>query len=312
MTTKTPTVPPAVRALHLLERVAPSLAAEAAYSLWVRPGKRKPVHDTERPVMDHASRSTISVRGQRVAVYRWGTGPDAVLLVHGWQSRAAALAPLVRELRAAGRTIVAFDAPAHGESSGHQTNVRDYAAIIEELARQHDGFEAIVAHSFGTPGAALAIRNGVRVGRLVTVNGAADFEYLLAGFASKLGLRESTVDAVRRLTERRVFPGVADIWTSLSATAPLPAAVPWLVIHDDSDTMIGLDQAHALLDAHHASTILVVTHGLGHNRPLRDDSVLERISSFLSPAPQHQPQGEWQPAGERYSTQDKVPSSVLA
>jgi pimeloyl-ACP methyl ester carboxylesterase len=238
----------------------------------------------EQLVMDHARRSTIRVRGRRVTVYRWGTGSDAVLLVHGWQSRAAAFAPLVRELRAAGRTIVAFDAPAHGESSGLQTDVRDYAAIIAELARQHDGFEAIVAHSFGTPGAALAIRSGVRVGRLVTINGAADFEYLLQSFARKLGLRDSSVLAIRRLTERRLFPGTADIWTTLSATAPLPVEVPWLVIHDDADTMIGLDQAHALLAAHHASTTLVVTHGLGHNRPLRDESVLDRISAFMSPA----------------------------
>lgn len=282
MTTQTPTIPPAIHALRLLESVAPPLAAETAYSLWVRPGKRKPVHEAERYVMEHARRSTIRVRGRRVAVYRWGTGPRAVLLVHGWQSRASAFAPLVRELRGAGRTIVAFDAPAHGESSGLRTDVRDYAAIIAELGRQHDGFEAIVAHSFGTPGAALAIRGGVHAERLVTVNGAADFEYLLQSFARKLGLSGSSVLAVRRRTERRLFRGTTDIWTSLSATAALPVEVPWLVIHDDADTMIGLDQAHALVAAHPASTTLVVTHGLGHNRPLREDSVLDRISTFLT------------------------------
>lgn len=241
--------------------------------------------------MDHASRSTIRVRGRRVAVYRWGTGPGAVLLLHGWQSRASAFAPLVRELRAAGRTIVAFDAPAHGESSGRRANVLDYAAIVEELARQHGGFEAIVAHSFGTPGAALAIRRGVRVERLVTVNGAADFEYLLQRFAAALGLGESTVLAVRHLTERRIFRGTADIWRSLSATAALPVEVPWLVIHDDTDTTIALDQAYALLAAHPTTTTLMLTHGLGHNRPLRDDSVLERISDFLSSGLRLQPQG---------------------
>lgn len=283
MTTQTPSIPAAIHALRLLESVAPPLAAETAYGLWIRPGKRKPVHETERYVMEHARRSTIRVRGRRVAVYRWGNGPRTVLLVHGWQSRASAFAPLVRELRSAGRTIVAFDAPAHGESSGLRTDVRDYAAIISELGRQHDGLEAIVAHSFGTPGAALAIRGGVRVGRLVTVNGAADFEYLLQSFAQKLGLGSSSVLAVRRRTERRLFRGRDDIWTTLSATAPLPVEVPWLVIHDDADTLIGLDQAHALLAAHPASTTLLITHGLGHNRPLRDDTVLDRISTFLSP-----------------------------
>jgi pimeloyl-ACP methyl ester carboxylesterase len=280
---QTAPLPTAVRALRVLDRIAPPLAAETAYSLWVRPGRRKAVHPTEAPVMDGAVRSTITVRGRRIAVYRWGSGPRAVLLVHGWQSRAAAFAPLVRELRDAGRTVVAFDAPAHGLSSGRQTDVRDYAAIISELARAHDGFEAIVAHSFGTPGAAQAIRGGIRVGKLVTVNGAADFEYLLQRFATTLGLRRSSILAVRKRTERRLFRGVVDdIWSSYSATAALPTEVPWLVIHDDADSTIELAQAHALVAAHPASTELVVTHGLGHNRPLRDDAVLDRIAAFLA------------------------------
>jgi pimeloyl-ACP methyl ester carboxylesterase len=280
---QTAKLPALLRALRVLDRVAPPLAEEAAYTLWVRPGKRKPVHPSEAVVMDDAVRSTITSRGQRIAVYRWGTGPRAILLVHGWQSRAAGFAPLVRELRESGRTIVAFDAPAHGLSTGKQTDVRDYAAIISELARVHDGFEAIIAHSFGTPGAAQAIRSGVRVGKLVTINGAADFEYLLKRFAGTLGLKESSLKAIRRRTENRLFRGVTDdIWSSYSATAALPNEVPWLVIHDDSDWTIELAQAHALVAAHPASTELVVTHGLGHNRPLRDDAVLDRIGLFLS------------------------------
>ncbi|MEQ1738175.1 MAG: alpha/beta hydrolase [Rhodoglobus sp.] len=288
MTTTSPLIqtsqlPVAVRALRVLDRIAPPLAAETAYTLWVRPGRRKAVHASEAPVMDDAVRSTIVVRGKRVAVYRWGTGPRAVLLVHGWQSRAAAFAPLVRELRDAGRTIVAFDAPAHGLSSGKQTDVRDYAAIIGELARSHDGFEAIVAHSFGTPGAVQAIRSGIRVGKLVTVNGAAEFEYLLQRFATTLGLRRSSVLAVRRRTEKRLFRGHPDdIWSTYSATAPLPVEVPWLVVHDHADSTIELTQAHALVEAHPASTELLITRGLGHNRPLRDDVVLDRIAAFLS------------------------------
>lgn len=288
MSTTTPLIqtsqlPVGLRALRVLDRIAPPLAAETAYSLWVRPGRRKAVHPTEAVVMEDAVRSMITVRGRRIAVYRWGSGPRAVLLVHGWQSRAAAFAPLVRELRDAGRTIVAFDAPAHGLSSGRQTDVRDYAAIIGELARAHDGFEAIIAHSFGTPGAVQAIRSGIRVGKLVTVNGAAEFEYLLQRFASTLGLRRASILAIRRRTERRLFRGHADdIWSTYSATAPLTVEVPWLVIHDDADSTIELSQAHALVGAHPASTELLVTHGLGHNRPLRDDVVLDRIGAFLS------------------------------
>jgi pimeloyl-ACP methyl ester carboxylesterase len=207
-----------------------------------------------------------------------------VLLVHGWQSRASAMAPLVRELRQRGRRIVAFDAPGNGLSGGRHTDVRDYAAIIAELAPA-GGFEAIIAHSFGTPATVLALRNGIHSSRLVTVNGAGDFEYLLAQFGRTLRLSPALLAGVRARTERRLFPGVPDVWATYSATnAPLPTSIPWLIIHDDTDVVIELSQAHSLATTNpHAH--LEVTHGLGHNRPLRDDGVLDLITAFVDGSP---------------------------
>jgi pimeloyl-ACP methyl ester carboxylesterase len=267
--------------LRTLERVAPALAAETAYALWVSPGRRVPVHPTERAVMEDARLGFRRIRNKRVAVYEWGHGQRAVLLVHGWRSRASAFAPLVRELREAGRRVIAFDAPGNGRSSGSRTDIRDYAAAIAEL-EPIAGYEAIVAHSFGTPAAALAIRTGTRARRLVTVNGAADFEYLLDRFGRTLGLTQRMLGAVRARTERRLFRGTTDIWTRFSATdAGLPADLPWLLIHDEDDAVIEVSQAHDLLTAHPQAQAFI-TQGLGHNRPLRDEAVLDRIAAFLA------------------------------
>jgi len=281
MTAVTSTSPPVSRIVRALERVAPALAAEAAYAAWRSPGKRVAVHPTELAVMSDALARFITVRGKRVATYQWGTGSRTVLLVHGWQSRASAFAPLVRELRATGRRVIAFDAPGNGRSSGSRTDVRDYAAIIAEL-EPAGGYEAIVAHSFGTPAAVLALRTGIRAQRLVTVNGAADFEHLLGAFGHTLGLTPRMLGAVRARTERRMFRGVDDIWNRYSATSsPLPADIPWLVLHDEDDVVIDVAQAHALVTAHPRSARLALTSGLGHNRPLRDDAVLDRITAFV-------------------------------
>ena len=281
MTTVSSTAPRVSRVVRALDRVAPALAAETAYAVWRSPGRRVPVHPTERPVMEDARTGTLHVRGHRVATYEWGSGPRTVLLVHGWQSRASAFAPLVRELRQAGRRIVAFDAPGNGLSGGTRTDVRDYAALIAEL-EPAGGYEAIVAHSFGTPAAALALRTGVRASRLVTVNGAADFEHLLSSFGRIMSLTPRLVRAVRARTERRMFRGIDDIWNKYSATSsPLPADIPWLVLHDEDDAMIDVAQARALAAAHPRSVRLELTSGLGHNRPLRDDAVLDRIVEFV-------------------------------
>jgi pimeloyl-ACP methyl ester carboxylesterase len=88
--------------------------------------------------------------------------------------------------------------------------------------------------------------------------------------------------AVRARTERRLFRGMSDIWNRFSATSsPLPARIPWLVLHDEDDAVIDVSQARALVAANPESTRLVLTSGLGHNRPLRDDAVLERIVEFV-------------------------------
>jgi hypothetical protein len=39
------------------------------------------------------------------------------------------------------------------------------------------------------------------------------------------------------------------------------------------------------VSANPQSARLVLTSGLGHNRPLRDDAVLDRIAAFVSGAP---------------------------
>jgi pimeloyl-ACP methyl ester carboxylesterase len=284
MTAVPSTAPRVSRLVRTLERVAPALAAEAAYAVWRSPGRRVPIHPTERAVMEDARGGTLHVRGHRVATYEWGSASRTVLLVHGWQSRASAFAPLVRELRQPGRRIVAFDAPGNGRSGGTRTDVRDYAAIIAEL-EPAGGYEAIVAHSFGTPAAALALRTGVRTSRLVTVNGAADFEHLLGAFGRTLSLTPRLLRAVRARTERRMFRGIDDIWNRYSSTSsPLPVDTPWLVLHDEDDAVIDVGQAHALAAAHPRSVRLQLTSGLGHNRPLRDDAVLDSIVGFVNAA----------------------------
>ena len=91
--------------------------------------------------------------------------------------------------------------------------------------------------------------------------------------------------AVRARTERRLFRGMTDIWNRFSATSsPLPDRIPWLVLHDEDDAVIDVSQAHSLVAANPESTRLVLTSGLGHNRPLRDDAVASVVVGMRTPA----------------------------
>ncbi|MBB5633054.1 pimeloyl-ACP methyl ester carboxylesterase [Cryobacterium mesophilum] len=275
-------MPARLKSLHVLDQVAPRLAAEIVWRLWRTPRKPRPLTAEATPVMDLAVHAMASIAGRRIATYRWGSGSRVILLVHGWEGRAADFAPIVRELRSRERTILAIDAPGHGDSSGRRTTVIDYAEILAEVARRHGRLEAVVSHSLGTPSVAAATRHGLQADRFVSLGGVADLGRLVPTFCQALGVRPSTVERVRTLIENRVFSGDREVWTRYSAAAsPLPASDPLLVIHDRADRVVPFADASLLADTHGPLTRSVVTEGLGHYRILSADAVLDEVSSFL-------------------------------
>ena len=101
------------------------------------------------------------MRGRRVVSYEWGSGSSVVLLVHGWRGRASQFASLIRELRYEGHTIVAFDAPASGDSEGTRTDAADYLDVMRALQSRYGAFSGVVGHSFGSLVGLAAIHEGL-------------------------------------------------------------------------------------------------------------------------------------------------------
>ena len=105
--TQLPPVPPLVRsAVGALDRVAPELVARGALRLWCTPARPK-----DRPAIPGGT----AFRTGPIAGQVWGDGPT-VYLVHGWGGHRGQLRSLVEPLVDAGLRVVAYDAPAHGDS----------------------------------------------------------------------------------------------------------------------------------------------------------------------------------------------------
>ncbi|WP_371480226.1 alpha/beta hydrolase [Kitasatospora sp. NBC_00315] len=270
---------------------APRVAGRAAFELFRHPLRRSRLRDTEREVHDRAVTEEITVAGKRVVVYRWGDGARPVLLLHGWRSRASRYAEFVPRLRALGLSPVSFDAPGHGDSGGRATTILEYREVIRRLQEEYGTFHSVVAHSFGVTCAFLALRDGVRAGRLVAVAGVAEFGHLPAGFCAGLGLGPRIERELRRLIEQELFVGAAglpdDIWEHFDATHD-PGAIPLpvLVVHDEGDDVVGIGQAHRLKAAYGGQVELLTTRGLGHRRILADPAVIDNAIGFLASAGQ--------------------------
>jgi pimeloyl-ACP methyl ester carboxylesterase len=278
-----PAITLAVAGLRAADRVSPALAGRLALPLFRQVRPALPVRPGDRAVHEHAERGTITVRGRDIVTYAWGHGPETVLLVHGWRGRASQFGPIVRDLRAEGYRVVAFDAPANGDSAGRHTDIRDYLAAIDELQRRHGMFRLIVGHSFGALAALTAVREGTATGGVVAIAGMADARYLVDSFAASVGLGTASADVLAVEFTERVLPGVADPYARVDAVAdPLPSGVPLLVVHDRGDREVAVGESLRLHEAHGERSRLVLTEGAGHSRVLGADATLDAVTAFAT------------------------------
>jgi pimeloyl-ACP methyl ester carboxylesterase len=246
----------------------------------------RPVHAEALATMADARRRVIRIpgltrRGVDVVVYEWGKGPRTVVLAHGWNGRASQFAPLVRELVAEGYRVIAFDAPAHGESGGRGTYLMDWIDVLATLQEQRGRFDAIVGHSFGGLATVVAVTGGVEADRVVAVASLSEADSLLTQFQGMLGHSDAVAAALRERFARRFFPAHADPFALLSAVrSPLAEGVPLLVVHDDGDRMVPASESARILAAHPSARSLT-TSGLGHARILASDPFLDAVVAFV-------------------------------
>lgn len=278
------------RTLAITGALVPPLAAEVSFRLWRVIGSPERVHERDRAVHERATVGQLLVGGERVATYTWGTGSEVILLVHGWRSRASRFSAIVAALESPDRTIIAFDAPGNGDSTGDRVTILDYLDAITQLGRLHGTFEAIIGHSFGAMSSFVAVREGVLTRRIVDIAGMYNADQLVDSFALQVGIRGRAKAGLRRRIGGRTFADVDEPFRRfVSEIDPTHTHVPVLVIHDEDDAIVSITQADLIADAHTGPTTVLRTSGLGHARILGDPTVLAAISSFVErePAPGH-------------------------
>lgn len=267
--------------LRFLETIAPSLAEKLAFGLFCYPTGRTRVWPQEQKTIDKSQLSMISINDNDICVYRWGNGVRPILLLHGWESRAARYSSLIEMLLGIGYSPVAFDAPGHGESTGKFPTILDYRDISQTLADEFGPFEAIIAHSFGVLCAFYAIKQGITTQRIIAISGVSQFQYLRDEFCHQLGISSRLKARLTRRIEAFFHPA-EQIWERFSVmTDSDDINVPIMCIHDPEDDIANFQQA-LHMKAHFGDQMqLVEAPGLGHRGVLRDPFVIEKIRSFI-------------------------------
>ena len=269
--------------LRLVAAASPALGGRIALPIFFSTRPRMRVRPDDEATHHAARQNVIQVRGRAVHTYQWGTGTRAALLMHGWHGRASQFATLVRDLVADGFRVHAFDAPAHGDSPGARTDARDWITTAQTLARTEGPFDLVVGHSFGAFAALAAARDGVDARRIVSIAGAGGVDAFHTQFARTMGLSTAAQAAFEAAFYRRLGMDRAEADARFDSLAhPLPTATELLVIHDAADRTLDADNSRALHAAHGDRSRLMLTKGLGHNRLLVADEVLDAALAFAA------------------------------
>ena len=260
---------------RLSSSLAPELAARRGLDLFLKPQRhRRPGWEQE-----------LLAQGERidfpggVAVWRFGHGPKRALLVHGWDGRGSQLGRFVPALLEAGFEVILFDFPAHGDSDGKHTHLREWISVLGDLAESFGKIDAVIAHSLGGTATLLAAALDARLKpKAVVVIGSPNYiADIFQGFYGIVGMRgrarhkfEQKIFEKTQIHPRRDFP---------TSFAPL-LQVPLLVVHDLDDDAVKFDHAQQLMREMPGARLLK-TQGLGHRRILKSEEVVEDIIDFL-------------------------------
>jgi pimeloyl-ACP methyl ester carboxylesterase len=267
--------------------LTPELGAAVALPFFARIARARPVGAGAQDTMWAARRSIVRIpgltrRGVDVVVYDWGNGDDVVVLAHGWDGRASQFAVLVRDLVAEGYRVVAFDAPAHGDTVARGSYLIDWLDILEAIQRRFGRLHSVVGHSFGGLATLVAAADGLTVDRVVTVAAPADADLLLRQFQAMLRFDDRTAAALRVRFAEHYFPGERDPFARLSPVRrPLPRGVRLLAVHDEGDRIVPFGELSRITGANPRAEV-VETRGLGHNRVLGSDVFLDAVLAFVA------------------------------
>jgi pimeloyl-ACP methyl ester carboxylesterase len=262
-------------AINLGSSLFPNLAGWVMSRLICRPFRRK-MTPTSRAFLATSMPINFTVKGQKIMGYAWGEGPT-ILFVHGWTNHTGMWQSYVAQLMDSGYRVVAFDAPAHGQSQGKILTPLRYmnviSAFIENIGMPH----AIVGHSYGAMCAVLSLRNKPHYPQKMVLLGTFEGVHtILKSCAQQLNLTEKVQKAVRKHLKHMLGGDIEAI--SVSQTLPQFSQADVLIVHDKQDPVAPVGDAWAMANAKPNASLLI-TNGLGHK--LRHDDVVDKVVGFI-------------------------------
>lgn len=262
--------------LNTVSILAPSIAADNAFTLFSKPRKGK-VGEHHKDFLDSARDTVIKLNDLSLQTYNWPAKGKTVLLVHGWESHTHRWRILVEELLKSDFNVVAFDAPAHGYSHGEHLYVPLYEDALQKIIEYYHP-DILIGHSVGGLTAIYnqSIHSSPEIKKMVILGSPDKLENILIDFQNILGLHPRVLKALDLYFQKRFNFKTKDFSGSAFAK---DLKVPGLLIHDKNDSITPISGSRAI-NKNWKNSKLIETEGLNHS--LYDDDVNKKILAFIT------------------------------
>jgi len=263
------------RYFNLLARASKKRAAEKAFYVFctVRKGRVLP---NQKEYLDEVKSDTLEVKSHTLQTYHWPGSKETVLLVHGWESNTFRWRNLVAKLREADFNIVAFDAPAHGYSSGQHLDLPLYSDGVQAMIKKHDP-KYLIGHSMG--GMTLMYNEfkhqNTGVEKMVTIGAPSEFYEIMNHYQRLLNFNNKVRKALEEFVLDRFGFTVKEFSSSRFAKENTKKG---LLLHDELDKLAPFHSSEAV-HSYWMDSTFIRTKGLGHS--MHQEHVNEQIVDFL-------------------------------
>ncbi|MBK6379692.1 MAG: alpha/beta hydrolase [Chitinophagaceae bacterium] len=262
----------------LLSAISKKKAAEKALVVFGTPFMKS----IRKAPIKNAEVIHFQLNNKKMNGYRWNhPQPQKALILHGFGSAAHKFEDYALLLIEKGFEVLAFDAPAHGNSEGDTTNAIEYSEMIQEVMERFGPIENFIAHSFGGISLSLALEQVTHDAntKVVFIAPATETTSAVDGAFKMLKLKNETVrnefeKIILNLTGKNVA------WFSMRrAMDHIKASILW--VHDEEDDITPWADALKVKEDNHPNIKFVCTKGLGHRKIYHDDNIKKQVIDFM-------------------------------
>ncbi|MFB9108091.1 alpha/beta fold hydrolase [Flavobacterium gyeonganense] len=262
--------------INFLSYIRPQKAVELSYALFSQPRDGRLLKEKLPKILKNTETETFQHNEHHFQIYIWKGNETKILLVHGWESNSSRWKKTLPHLQKSGSSIIALDAPAHGQSSGKEFNVPLYAEFINKTVEKYQP-DIIIGHSIG--GAACVYHQylfpNTSINKMVILGAPSDLKTLIDNYVSMLSLnnRMFTLLENRFLTH---FNFKLEDFSGQKFASQFN--IPGLIAHDTTDKIVAFEEGKKIA-SNWKNCQFIETKGLGHG--MHDDKLYQKVIDFL-------------------------------